>query len=280
MTTDEQKQKAAEFHRLHQDGTLVLANAWDPGSAVIVASAGAAAVATSSAGVSWGLGLPDGNGATREEMVEVIGKIVERVDIPVSADIENGYGDETQEVADSVEAVIKAGAVGINLEDSKRMGGPLYDVDDQVDRIRAARAVANHEGIEQFVINARTDLYLFGIGEESERLSETLGRANAYAQAGADVVFVPGVADLELIRELVIGSPIPINTLAGPGTPTPEEHGAAGVRRVSYGASIALAAYSLTRQVATEVVENGAEKTLPDTLDFLAMNDSFPRPTY
>jgi 2-methylisocitrate lyase-like PEP mutase family enzyme len=280
MTTDEQKQKAAEFHRLHQDGTLVLPNAWDPGSAVIVASAGAEAVATSSAGVSWGLGLPDGNGATREEMVEVIGKIVERVGIPVSADIENGYGDETQEVADSVEAVIKAGAVGINLEDSKRMGGPLYDVDDQIDRIKAARAVANHEGLEHFVINARTDLYLFGIGEESERLAETLGRANAYAQAGADIVFVPGVADLELIRELVIGSPIPINTLAGPGTPTPKELGAAGVRRVSYGASIALAAYSLARQVATEVIENGAENTLPDTLDFLAMNDSFPRPTY
>src|ERR1700754_2658080 len=218
MVTDTQREHAAALRRLHQSGTLVLPNAWDAGSARLVEVAGAAAVATTSAGVSWALSLPDGQAASREEMVAAVGRIVEVVSIPVSADIEGGYGDAPEDVAATVEAVIEAGAAGINLEDSIEVGGPLFSHQTQVERLQAARSIANHLGLPQFVINARTDSYLFEIGDPVDRLAETLGRAQEYAKAGADVLFVPGVGDLATLEQLVMGSPIPVNTLAGAGT--------------------------------------------------------------
>jgi 2-methylisocitrate lyase-like PEP mutase family enzyme len=253
MTTAEQRERASTLFELHQAGTLLLPNAWDAGSAVIVAAAGARAIATTSEGVAWSRGLPDGQVITRGEMVEAVRRIVDVVAIPVTADIEGGYGDDPDAVAATVEAVIAAGAVGVNIEDSKAVGGPLYSTDVQVARLRAARAAAERLGLRSFVINARTDTYLFAIGDTGDRLADTLDRAMAYAAAGADVLFVPGVADLELICRLVRASPIPINALAGPGWPAVTALIDAGVRRISWGSSIAAAAYSLLQHAAEQI---------------------------
>ncbi|MCP2325887.1 2-methylisocitrate lyase-like PEP mutase family enzyme [Hamadaea flava] len=178
------------FRSLHVPGRpLVLANAWDAASAALVAAAGAPAVATTSAGVAWSLGVPDGDVLAREQAVELIARIVRAVGVPVTADIESGFGATPDEVAETVRAVVAAGAAGINIEDNSH-GGPavLRPVAEQAERLAAVRDAAADSGL---FVNARIDTYLAGAGG----LDETVERAIAYLAAGADGVFVPGVAD-------------------------------------------------------------------------------------
>jgi 2-methylisocitrate lyase-like PEP mutase family enzyme len=157
----------------------------------MIAAAGAQAIATTSAGVSWSLGKSDGEHLSRAEMIDVIARIAATVDLPVSGDIEGGYGSGPEAVAATVRAVIGAGAVGINLEDSRSSDGTLHDASAQAARIRAGRTAAEAD-LPGLVINARTDVFLFGIGEPGGRLDDVLARAAAYADAGADSLFVPG----------------------------------------------------------------------------------------
>lgn len=142
MADKAQQAKAETLRALHGSGVLVLANAWDAGSAAVIAAAGAKAVATTSGGIAWSLGRTDGHGLAREEMVEQVRRIAGAVDLPVTADIEGGYGPTPQDVAATVEAVVGAGAVGVNLEDSRAPGGPLFTAEEQAERLRAARAAA------------------------------------------------------------------------------------------------------------------------------------------
>jgi 2-methylisocitrate lyase-like PEP mutase family enzyme len=273
---DIQRGRAATLRALH-DRTLVLPNAWDAASAAVVARAGAAAIATTSGGVAWSAGRPDGHGLTREEMAELVGRIVRMVDIPVTADIEGGYGPAPDDVAATVRAVIEAGAVGINLEDSRAPGGPLFDNHDQAERVRAARAAATGLGLPELWINVRTDVYLFGIGEPDGRLDDVLSRVEAYAGAGADSLFVPGLIDLSTLGALVKESPLPVNTMVWPGAPTVAELEAVGVRRISLGTAVAQAAYGLAHRATVELLERGTYDALAGGLDFGVINSAVTR---
>ena len=257
---------AAHFRQLHTPATgsmLVLPNAWDAMSARLVEAAGAHAVATTSAGISWALGYPDGQGLTREAMVEAVRAIASAVRVPVTADIESGYGQGTpDDVAATVRGVIAAGAVGVNLEDSPgRDGAPLLDAAVQSARIAAARAAAVEAGVDLF-INARIDTYLKKVGADGERYAETVRRAKAYTAAGADGVFIPLVSDADTIRRLAADVGAPLNVLGGPGMPSVDELRALGVARVSVGPGLARAVMALVRRAATELLGAGTYDAL------------------
>jgi 2-methylisocitrate lyase-like PEP mutase family enzyme len=270
-----QKATAEKLRALHAAGLLILPNAWDAGSAAVIALAGAQAIATTSGGIAWSLGRRDGQHLTRAEMVERIREIVAAVTIPVTADIEGGYGPGPEDVALTVEAVIAAGAVGVNIEDSRAPGGPLFDPADQATRIQAARAAAASAGLPGLFINARTDVFLYRVGVSEARLGDVLARSSAYAKAGADGLFVPGLTDLRVITELAESSPLPVNVMAGSGAPLVAELAAAGVRRVSIGTAIAQAAYTLAKRAATELFTTGSYAELEAALDFGTINGLF-----
>ncbi|MGC4896550.1 isocitrate lyase/PEP mutase family protein [Micromonospora sp. DT31] len=265
----DQQTRARHFRSLHRPGEpVVLVNAWDAATARIVAAAGAHAIATTSAGVAWSRGAPDGDVLTRDTAVDVIRRVVEAVPLPVTADIEAGYGDTPEQVARTVAAVLAAGAVGVNVEDTRHDGGgPLRPVEDQVARLAAVRAAADHAGIALYV-NARVDTYLRGVGG----VPETVARAEAYLAAGADGIFVPGTVDPRTVAALVAAIPAPLNVLAGPGSPPVPELARLGVARVSLGPAAAEAAYGLVRRAAAEVFAAGTYGALADPLDFDTLN--------
>jgi 2-methylisocitrate lyase-like PEP mutase family enzyme len=276
MTSARQQAQAAELRALHTDGVLVLPNAWDAGSAAVIAAAGAKVIATTSAGVSWALGRRDGQHISRDEAVEVIRAIVRSVDIPVTADVEGGYGPEPEAVAQTVRAVIAAGGVGINLEDSQPSGGQLFTPVEQAARIRAARDAAATAGLPDFFLNLRTDVYLFGIGEPDGRLDEVLARATVYVEAGADGLFVPGLLDLDTLATLTSRVSLPVNVMAGEGAPSVPELAAAGVRRVSLGMAITQAAYTVARKAAAELLTTGTYDAITGADGFGDINGVLP----
>ena len=277
MAGQTQMAKAERLRELHTGSMLILPNAWDAGSAALIALAGAEAIATTSGGVAWSLGRSDGQRLTREEMMAQVARIVAAVTIPVTADIESGYGPGPEDVAATVEAVIAVGAVGVNIEDSRAPGGPLFGPAEQAARIQAARTASASAGLPGLYINARTDVFLFGIGAPQTRLDDVLARSAAYAQAGADGLFVPGLTDVQTIAELAKASPLPINVMAGPGAPPAAELQSAGVRRVSVGTAITQAAYTLAMRAATELLATGTYAELEAALDFGAINNLFTR---
>ncbi|WP_432829206.1 isocitrate lyase/PEP mutase family protein [Dactylosporangium sp. CA-092794] len=264
--------RAARFRALHSTAApLVLVNAWDAASARVIAAAGAPAVATTSAGVAWTLGSPDGDSLPRDAALEHLARIVRAVpaELPVTADIESGFGETPAAVAETIRGVLATGAVGINLEDSVREARGtavgLRDVAEQQARIAAARGAADDAGVELY-INARVDTYFRGAPEE------TVVRAEAYLAAGASGIFVPGVAAADTIAALAKAIPAPLNVLAQPGTPTVAELAALGVARVSLGSWVAEAAYALARRAATEAYTSGTYGALSDAYDFAELN--------
>ncbi|WP_033294238.1 isocitrate lyase/PEP mutase family protein [Amycolatopsis jejuensis] len=269
------RDKAKLFREQHASGVLVLPNAWDAGSAVAIERAGAPAVATTSGGVSWALGRGDGQRLTREEMLTAVERIAAAVAVPVSADVEGGYGPEPAAVAETVSGVVAAGAVGVNLEDSRAGTLSLFTRSEQAERLRAARTAADSAELPDLWVNARTDVYLFGIGDPGGRQAEVIARAREYAAAGADSIFVPGLVDVTVLAELAKASPIPVSAMAGPGAPPIADLAAAGVRRVSVGTSIAQAAYSLAHHAAAEVLNQGTYGEVSGALDFGSVNGWF-----
>jgi 2-methylisocitrate lyase-like PEP mutase family enzyme len=274
--------KAALLRSYHDPGqVLILPNAWDVASAVVLARAGARAIATTSAGVSWSLGRPDGHGLTREDMAAAIGRIAAAVDVPVTADIEGGYGYTPDDAARTVAAVVAAGAAGINLEDAvytkaaAAAGGPLLDIAAQAERIRAARAAASYAGLPELVINARTDVYLRQVGDPAGRLDEVLARAASYAEAGADCLFVPFLLDLATLATLAAAVPLPINAMALAGGPSVAQLSQAGVRRVSVGTAIAQAAYTAADRAARELLGEGTYGFAMGALSPIDLNSWF-----
>jgi 2-methylisocitrate lyase-like PEP mutase family enzyme len=248
------------FRSLHdKSAPLLLPNAWDAASARIAEAAGAQAIATTSAGVAWSLGVPDGGYLDRDLVVGVVTRIVAAVNIPVTADIENGYAD----VADTVAAVVAAGAIGVNLED-----GDLPP-EEHCERIRTARKISD------LFINARIDTYLRGLGDPSTRLDATVERATACIAAGADGVFVPGVTDPETVSELATRIDAPLNVMAGPGAPTVAELTGLGVARISLGSAIAQAAYAIVQQSTVELLASGTYTAVRDPLDYGTLNGLF-----
>ncbi|WP_369148974.1 isocitrate lyase/phosphoenolpyruvate mutase family protein [Streptomyces sp. R44] len=264
--------KALLFRSLHSSSRpLALANAWDVASARVIEAAGAPAIATTSAGIAWSLGLPDGDHLSPGLAVDLIARIVAAVDVPVTADIEGGYGQDAAGVADTVARVLEAGAVGINIEDGTRPPAELRA------RLAAARAAAERAGVALF-LNARTDTYLFGLGDPATRLEDTLERARGYIDAGADGVFVPGVTDPATITELASGISAPLNVMAGPGAPDVTALGGLGVARVSLGAGVAQTAYTATRHAAQQLYDAGGYQPLADAIPFPQLNGLFRAP--
>ena len=256
--------RGRRFHALHQSGTLILPNAWDAASAALIAACGAPAVATTSSGISWAYGVPDGESLRRDEMVAAVARIVRAVDVPVSADIEAGYGATPADVAATVDAVLDAGVSGVNLEDRDRSSAALlWPADVQAARLAAARAAADRRGAP-FVINARTDVYLAGVGAVADREELTLERARHYHSAGADCLFVPGLLDPAALARLIPRSPLPVSVMYWPGGGvTIAELRAVGVRRISVGQAIASAAYHLVREAATQLLAGDDAALLP-----------------
>ncbi len=254
--------KAETLRRLHQGpDVLVLPNAWDVPSARIVEAAGFPAIATTSAGVAWTLGYPDGEAISRDEMLEVCGRIARRVSVPVTADLEAGYGPIAEDTAETIRRALAAGIVGGNIEDgTHRREQPLFPLELSVARIRAARSAGNEKGVP-FVINARTDAYLaariFGKKPDSGDFDETVRRGRAYREAGADCIFIPGLADPDVIGRLIAAIGGPVNILAGPTHPSVPELKKLGVARVSIGGMLTAATFGLVRRAAEELRGSG-----------------------
>ncbi|WP_439675732.1 isocitrate lyase/PEP mutase family protein [Embleya sp. MST-111070] len=264
---------ALTFRALHTGSApLALANVWDAAGARLVVEAGARAVATTSAGVAWGLGAADGDLLGRDRALELIARVVAAVEVPVTADIESGFGVDPDGVAETVRGVLAAGAVGINLEDASHGGPtPLRPIADQAERIAAARAAADAADVPLY-LNARVDTYLRGTGEPADRLRETLDRASAYLAAGADGIFVPGVVDPPTIAALTASLTAPLNILVGPGAPDVAELGRLGVARVSLGSAVAEAAYAVVRRAARELYDSGTYTGLADAIPYGDLN--------
>ncbi|MFE0581783.1 isocitrate lyase/phosphoenolpyruvate mutase family protein [Streptomyces sp. NPDC058874] len=259
--------KATAFTALHTPtAPLALANAWDVASARIVEATGAAAVATTSAGVAWSLGSPDGDALARDRALDLIARVSAAVSLPVTADIEGGFGADPAAVGETVTGVIAAGAVGINIEDGTRAPA------EYAERLAAARAAADAAGVPLY-INARIDTYLKGLGDPASRLDETLARAASYLRAGATGIFVPGVLDPAVVAELAKGIDAPLNVLLGPDAPPVAALGALGVARVSLGSWVAEAAYAVVRRAAEELITDGTYGSLARPLPYGELND-------
>jgi 2-methylisocitrate lyase-like PEP mutase family enzyme len=249
--------KAEELRRLHHaTKILVLPNAWDLTSARLLEDMGFPAVATSSAAVANSLGYPDGQHISRHEMLEVVERIASAVQVPVTADMEAGYATTAEEMEDTARELLEAGAVGLNLEDSSKDESVLLDLQAYLEKLQAIRAVSKTSDVP-IVINARTDAYWWTGAQLGTRLAETVRRANAFREAGADCVFVPGLYDPSDISHLRQESPGPINILATPKTPPIPELQRLGIARVSFGSGGYRTAIGAFRKVVQEAIDSG-----------------------
>jgi 2-methylisocitrate lyase-like PEP mutase family enzyme len=259
MPSTLQTELGTRFAALHKRSQLlVLPNAWDVTSARIFEEAGFPAIGTTSGGIANSLGYADGQKISRGEMLEVVQRIAESVHIPVTADMESGYGTAPEEIGDTAREVIAAGAVGMNLEDtSGDSPNSLADLNLQKERIRAIAEAAVDIGIS-FTLNARTDVFLHAIGAPEKRLAHTIERLNAYREAGAQCLFAPGVKDKDTIRNLVKGISGPLNILTMPGTPTVAELEQLGVARLSIGSGAMRATMGLLTRIARQIRDEGS----------------------
>lgn len=263
---------AATLLALHRGPGFVLPNAWDAGSARILAQLGFPAIATTSAGVAWSLGLPDGGGVGPERMLQRIAEIADAVDVPVTADLEDGYSSTPEGVAATIAVALQAGAVGANIEDV--VDGHLLDVDLAAAKIAAARDAAP---AGTFVINARTDAYFAPGSPVADPFAETVTRAQRYVEAGADCIFVPGVDDADSIRRLASEIPVPINIVAGlaPTLIDAPTLFSLGVTRVSIGGGLARAALAFIERAGRELRETGTLGFLDEALRYAEVQDRF-----
>jgi 2-methylisocitrate lyase-like PEP mutase family enzyme len=273
MGAKTQAEKAAEFLELHRGPKiLVLANVWDVVSARLVERAGFPALATSSAAVANSLGYPDGQRISREEMLAAVKRIASKVSVPVSADLESGYGTSLDAVAETARGLVEAGAVGLNFEDSTGDAkDSLFDVTEQVEKIKRLRAEGEKLAVH-IVINPRTDVYLDQVGEPASRFEHAVSRLNAYRQAGADCLFAPGVYDAETIGKLVKAINGPLNILAGPKTPSIPQLEKLGVARVSFGSWPMRATMSVFDRFVRELRERGTFGSLEAGITYPEMN--------
>jgi 2-methylisocitrate lyase-like PEP mutase family enzyme len=248
----------ATFAALHDGGKLLqLPNAWDAGSARLFESLGAPAVATTSAGVAWALGYADGDNMPVDTAIALAANIARVLTVPLSVDFENGYSDDPEVVARNVLRLIEVGVAGINLED----GGAAPQV--LAAKIAAIKKLAAHSGKDIF-INTRTDVYLKGLAPEGERAAEVLKRAALYKQAGANGLFVPGIAKVEEIKAVVAGAGLPVNVMDWPGVPSADELHKLGVRRFSAGSGISQALWAVAADMAKGFLATGSAGPLID----------------
>ena len=271
MDMEIQKAKAEAFRAMHRGARiLLLPNAWDAASARVFAESGFGAIATTSAGIAFTLGYPDGQRISREEMLSVVRRIAGAVQVPVTADVEAGYGTRPEDAARTAREVAEAGAVGMNLEDAT--GDPQHPLFDLVLQVERVKAVVEAAGKIPMVLNARTDVYLLQLETPEKRYDAALRRLAAYRDAGADCVFVPGLGDAETIGRLVKDLQCPVNILVGPGFPSVPELQKLGVARVSVGSSAMRATLGLVKRIAEELKTTGTYGALEGAIAFADVN--------
>ena len=267
MNREFQIELGRRFRRLHEEGTFLMPNAWNAGSALLLERAGFAAIGTTSAGIAYSLGVVDAAGAlSLTEALEETARISGAVSVPINVDAENGYGDSPEAVAECIRRCIEAGAVGAGIEDyTWDPARPLYDRALAVERIRAAREAADGSGIP-FVLTARAECYLYGV---PDAFSESVARSNLYCEAGADCLYTPGVRDRAEVGALVREIDGPMNFVVGKGMAdyTLEELGELGIRRVSIGGSLMRATFALAERAAAEMKSRGRFSWAADQLD-------------
>jgi 2-methylisocitrate lyase-like PEP mutase family enzyme len=279
MNTTAQGRKAEELRKLHGGPrVLVLPNAWDVASARVLEELGYPAIATTSAGVAFALGYADGQRITRDQMLEVVSRIARAVRVPVTADMEAGYGTTPADMAETAKAIVAAGAVGLNLEDvTGDAESSQVDTALQVEKLRAIRETSGSLGVS-LVINARTDVYLMPIGPEATRFERTVERLRAYRAAGADCVFAPGVKERDLIEKLVKAIGAPLNILVTPGCPSIPELQKIGVARASVGSGVMRSTLGLVRRIGKELQAAGTYSALFDgAIPFAEINGLIAR---
>src|SRR5690625_663796 len=262
---NKQLQKAKQFHELHQrDDLFILPNAWDVISAKMFEECGFKAIGTTSAGIAVSKGYPDGEAIPLDEMIKAIQNIANAVQVPVSADIESGYGETVDEVLHTVKKVVQAGAIGINLEDGTGdTNEHLFDLTLQVEKIKAIKQLREDTNMPLF-INARTDTYWLNIKDPAQRLQETIKRAQAFEQAGADCIFVPGLEDIDIIQRLRREITCPINLLVSPNLPSTQKLSNIGIERISCGSAPFRSTVTLIKQMSEEMLQKGSFKRSTD----------------
>jgi 2-methylisocitrate lyase-like PEP mutase family enzyme len=264
--------KRREFRRLHQRGCFVIPNPWDVGTTRYLQSLGFKALATTSAGFAFSRGLPDG-AVTREAMLAHIAEIAAAADVPVNADFEGGYAHAPDGVAESVRLCVETGVAGLSIEDSTGdKEKPLYDFDHAVARVRAARAAIDKAGGE-VVFTARSEGFIRGQPD----LDETIRRLKAYAQAGAECLYAPGLGTREQIAVLIeTVAPMPVNVLmGGPSALTVRDLESLGARRISVGGALARAAWGGVMRAAREIAETGSFNAFADAAPGGELNKLF-----
>jgi 2-methylisocitrate lyase-like PEP mutase family enzyme len=251
---------ADKFHALHRD-FLTLPNAWDPGSARIIETCGATAIATTSSGLGWSCGYPDGNAIPVDVLAKAVASIARVISVPLSVDIEGGYASDAETVGKNVTVILDSGGVGINIEDGKD------PPDLMIAKISAARRAGERAGVHLF-INARTDVYLHALVAKDRMLAESIERAGRYRGAGADGIFVPGVTEPASLRAIAQAvAPLPLNAMVRPDLPPAAALKSFGVRRLSAGGAIAMSALSLTQKLAAEFLASGDSRALAANIE-------------
>ena len=269
MSLIDTARRAQHFHALHHtDRPLVLPNAWDVITARLFEDSGFPAIGTTSFGIARAHGFRDGENAAMEVTLAMVARIASALDVPLTVDLEAGYADTPEEVAENGRRFIEAGAVGFNLEDGQADGDtPLADPGLQAEKIAALKSAGRSLGVPVFV-NARTDVYWLRTATGPASLDAALARAERYVAAGADGIFLPGLTDLEAIAEAVDRIGVPINLLAGPNTPPLETLAELGVRRLSLGSGPVRATLGLLQRLATELLEHGRYTSLTGALPY------------
>jgi 2-methylisocitrate lyase-like PEP mutase family enzyme len=258
------------FRSLHQGpALLLLPNAWDAITARLIESLGAKAIATTSAGLAWSRGYPDGNALPDDQLIAAIRDIARVIRVPLTVDIESGYSDDPRAVARLVARVLAAGAVGINIEDGA--GSP----DLMCKKIAVIREVVAHSGVDLF-INTRTDVYLRGIASWAPAVEEVIHRASRYRAAGCDGLFVPGLASSDAMEAIAAAiKPMPLNIMAVPNLPPMDMLQKHGVRRLSAGSAIAQAALGCTSRLAADFLAGTMSEMFGAAAEYGAMNQLF-----
>ena len=261
-----QKDKAQDFRGLHHGKRiLILPNAWDVPSARVFENEGFPAIATSSAGLMVSLGYPDGEVMGRPEFVSAVERIAMVLSVPLSVDIVAGFGKTTKEVVATVKAILKAGGIGINIEDFAHATKKLFPVERNVENVKAIRRLGDAVGVP-LVINARTDALRFGTGDDEAKFEEAVRRATAYRDAGADCVYPMGLTEAGSISRFVKELDFPINVMVRKGLPPVSHLERLGVARVSFGPSASYATMGLLKRASKEVLEKGTYQNLVDAV--------------
>ncbi|MGN0070729.1 MAG: isocitrate lyase/phosphoenolpyruvate mutase family protein [Atopobiaceae bacterium] len=280
MAKTNQEQKAERFQQMHRsEGMFVIPNSWDAGSAYIYEKEGFECVATSSAGVAYALGYPDGEDITLDDLVQVVSNTVRRVDIPVSADFERGYAEDPSEVKKNARRLVEAGAVGFNIEDGvpeADAAHKLSPMDLQLAKIKALVELKQEMGID-FVINARTCAYWLSVGTPDEMMKIAIERGNAFAAAGADCVFVPGPMDEKTVKGLVSGIHAPLNTILNGRYHDFAGLEKAGVRRLSVGSGPVRYIADKVINAARDIKAGHPDEVLACTFSYGAANTYFTK---